>query len=155
MTHNSCAPPTLIERFSLRVSAALMRVFDRAKLEWFNQQYLQKLPIEELLPSVQRELERSGLWRPEWAGDANATGLHALWTCCARARAFCRISPRGRGRSFTDDFEYDVEAREKFWKDERLPDLLGAACRRARRAARVDTRRLRPGAAAALRSKRE
>ncbi len=25
---------------------------------------------------------------------------------------------------FTDDFEYDAAAREKFWKDERLPDLL-------------------------------
>ncbi len=26
---------------------------------------------------------------------------------------------------FTDDFEYDAEAREKFWKDERLPWMLG------------------------------
>jgi glutamyl-tRNA synthetase len=25
---------------------------------------------------------------------------------------------------FTDDFDYDPAAREKFWKDERLPDLL-------------------------------
>jgi glutamyl-tRNA synthetase len=25
---------------------------------------------------------------------------------------------------FTDDFDYDLVAREKFWKDERLPDLL-------------------------------
>ena len=28
-------------------------------------------------------------------------------------------------RIFTDDFDYDLAAREKFWKDERLPDLLG------------------------------
>jgi len=25
---------------------------------------------------------------------------------------------------FTDDFDYDAEAREKFWKDERLPGML-------------------------------
>jgi glutamyl-tRNA synthetase len=25
---------------------------------------------------------------------------------------------------FTDDFDYDPEAREKFWKDEKLPPLL-------------------------------
>jgi len=41
-------------------------VFDRPKLEWFNTQYLQKLPIEELLPEVENELKRSGLWKPEW-----------------------------------------------------------------------------------------
>ena len=26
---------------------------------------------------------------------------------------------------FADDFEYDAAAREKFWKDERLPGMLG------------------------------
>ena len=26
---------------------------------------------------------------------------------------------------FTDDFDYDAEARDKFWKDERLPTMLG------------------------------
>jgi glutamyl-tRNA synthetase len=26
---------------------------------------------------------------------------------------------------FTDDFDYETEAREKFWKDERLPAMLG------------------------------
>ena len=57
-----------------RASAAPMRVFDRAKLEWFNQQYLQKLPIEELVPAVRGELERSGLWRPEWDSDRKAIG---------------------------------------------------------------------------------
>ncbi len=25
---------------------------------------------------------------------------------------------------FTDDFDYETEAREKFWKDERLPGML-------------------------------
>src|SRR5712675_2548117 len=59
----------LVTRFSLAGVSRTNAVFDRAKLEWFNQQYLQQLPINELLPAVQGELERSGLWRTEWAAD--------------------------------------------------------------------------------------
>ena len=45
-------------------------VFDRPKLEWFNQQYLQKLPIEELLPQVAAQLKQDRLWKEEWASGA-------------------------------------------------------------------------------------
>ena len=39
----------LIERFSLSGVSRTNAIFDRAKLEWFNTQYLQKPPVEELL----------------------------------------------------------------------------------------------------------
>ena len=42
----------LVERFSLAGVSRTNAVFDRAKLEWFNQQYLQQLPIDELLPEM-------------------------------------------------------------------------------------------------------
>src|SRR5467141_2943313 len=58
----------LLEKFSLDGVSHTNAVFDRPKLEWFNTQYLQKLPIEALLPEVENELKRSGLWKPEWAG---------------------------------------------------------------------------------------
>src|SRR6202030_2425605 len=38
--------PELVTRFSLAGVSRTNAVFDRAKLEWFNQQYLQKLPVE-------------------------------------------------------------------------------------------------------------
>ena len=57
----------LIGKFSLEGVSRTNAVFDRPKLEWFNTQYLQKLPMEELLPEVEKELKRSGLWKPEWA----------------------------------------------------------------------------------------
>src|ERR1700692_1669714 len=60
----------LIERFSLAGVSRTNGVFDRPKLEWFNTQYLQKLPIEDLLPEVEAELKRSGLWKQEWATGA-------------------------------------------------------------------------------------
>ena len=60
----------LLERFSLAGVSRTNGVFDRAKLEWFNTQYLQKLPIQDLLPEVEGELNRSGLWKEEWAAGA-------------------------------------------------------------------------------------
>ena len=47
----------LLEKFSLEHVSRTNAVFDRPKLEWFNTQYLQKLPIEELLPEVEAQLK--------------------------------------------------------------------------------------------------
>jgi len=113
----------LIERFSLGGVSRTNGVFDRAKLEWFNQQYLQKLPIAELVPQVQRELERSGIWRPEWAGEQSEWFARTVDLLRPRTRLLPDFSTWGRA-FFSDDFSYDPAAREKFWKDERLPDLL-------------------------------
>ena len=49
-----------IQRFDLSGVSRTNAIFDRAKLEWFNTQYLQTLPIEELLPYVEAELKRAG-----------------------------------------------------------------------------------------------
>src|SRR3984957_5800594 len=43
----------LIERFALSGVSRTNAIFDRAKLEWYNTQYLQKPPVEELLPYVE------------------------------------------------------------------------------------------------------
>src|ERR1700723_939856 len=60
--------PELIERFSLSGVSRTNAIFDRAKLEWFNTQYLQKPPVEEILPYVEAELKRAGLWKDAWSG---------------------------------------------------------------------------------------
>jgi glutamyl-tRNA synthetase len=113
----------LIERFSLSGVSRTNAVFDRPKLEWFNQQYLQKLSIDELLPAVQAELEKAGLWQPEWASSQKKWFAHTVDLLRPRTRLLPDFSHWARA-FFTDDFDYDLAAREKFWKDERLPDLL-------------------------------
>jgi glutamyl-tRNA synthetase len=113
----------LIQRFSLSGVSRTNAVFDRAKLEWFNQQYLQKLSLDELLPAIQAELERAGLWRPEWATSQKEWFARAVDLLRPRARLLRDFSHWARA-FFTDDFDYDPAAREKFWKDERLPELL-------------------------------
>jgi len=121
----------LIERFSLEGVSRTNAVFDRPKLEWFNTQYLQRLPIEDLLPEVELELKRSGLWRPEWAAGARpgVDGRDHAWF----SRTVDLLRPRVRllpdfstwSRAFfSDDFTRDSAAKEKFWKDAKVPELL-------------------------------
>jgi glutamyl-tRNA synthetase len=114
----------IIERFSLEGVSRTNAVFDRAKLEFFNTEYLQKLPIEELVPFVQAELERSGLWKPEWAGEKHGWFCKTVDLLRPRTRLLPDFSTWARA-FFSDTFEINQQAREKFWKDERLGAMLG------------------------------
>jgi glutamyl-tRNA synthetase len=113
----------LIERFALSGVSRTNAVFDRAKLEWFNTQYLQKPPVEELLPYVETELKRAGIWRESWAGPDAAWFAQTVDLVRPRTRLLGDFVTWARA-FFTDDFDYNTEARDKFWKDERLPTLL-------------------------------
>ena len=121
----------LLGKFSLEGVSHTNAVFDRPKLEWFNTQYLQKLPIEELLPEVEDELKRSGLWKPEWAAGAapGSDGRNHAWFSKAvdLLRPRIRLLPDFSSWSrafFTDEFTRDAAAKEKFWKDPKVPELL-------------------------------
>src|SRR6202140_1031918 len=107
----------LLERFSLAGVSRTNGVFDRAKLEWFNTQYLQQLPIEGLLPQVEAQLKSSGLWKQERASGAGHEGF-AKTVDLLRPRV--RLLPDFASWSrafFTDDFVRDPAAKEKFWKE--------------------------------------
>ena len=121
----------LIEKFSLEGVSRTNAVFDRPKLEWFNTQYLQRLPIEDLLPAVENALKGSGLWKPEWAAGA-APGPDARdhrWFAGTvdllrpRVRLLPDFSKWARA-FFSDEFMRDPAAKEKFWKDPKVPELL-------------------------------
>lgn len=114
----------LVERFTLTGVSRTNAIFDRAKLEWFNTQYLQKPPVEDLLPYVVAELQRAGLWQEAWATTDRAWFAHAVDLIRPRTRLLRDFSSWARA-FFTDDFDYEAEARAKFWKDERLPTMLG------------------------------
>jgi glutamyl-tRNA synthetase len=116
--------PEIIERFSLEGVSRTNAVFDRPKLEWFNTQYLQRLPIDELLPAVQGELQRSRLWQPEWAAEKREWFSKTVDLLRPRTRLLPDFSTWARA-FFSDTFAYDPQAREKFWKDERLGAMLG------------------------------
>jgi glutamyl-tRNA synthetase len=121
----------LIEKFSLAGVSRTNAVFDRPKLEWFNTQYLQKVPIEELLPEVENELKRSGLWKSEWAAGAAPGPDRRDHTWFAKTvdllRPRIRLLPDFSSWSrafFSDEFTRDPAAIAKFWKDPKIPELL-------------------------------
>ena len=113
----------LVERFSLAGVSRTNAIFDRPKLEWFNTQYLQKPPVEELLPYVEAGLKRAHLWVESRASQDRAWFARAVELIRPRTRLLGDFTTWARA-FFTDDFGYDADAREKFWKDERLPAML-------------------------------
>jgi glutamyl-tRNA synthetase len=114
----------LLEKFSLEGVSRTNGVFDRAKLEWFNTQYLQKLPIEELLPEVREELKRSGLWKEEWASGVGQEWFSKTVDLLRpRIRLLRDFSDWSRA-FFSDEFTMDPAAQAKFWKVEKVPSLL-------------------------------
>jgi glutamyl-tRNA synthetase len=112
-----------IRRFTLEGVSRTNAIFDRAKLEWFNAQYLQKLPLEELLPAVERQFRGAGLWQEVWGGEKRDWFARTVDLVRPRTRLLGDFSTWARA-FFSDDFSYDPAAREKFWKDERLAALL-------------------------------
>jgi glutamyl-tRNA synthetase len=116
--------PDLRGKFSLAGVSRTNAVFDRPKLEWFNQQYLQKLPIAELLPLVEAELRRADIWQEAWAaGEGRDWFARAVDLLRPRTRLLPNFSNWGRA-FFSDTFDYDPAACAKFWKDARIPSLL-------------------------------
>src|ERR1700678_123158 len=116
--------PELVERFSLSGVSRTNAIFDRAKLEWYNTQYLQKPPVEEILPFVEAELKKAGLWQDAWGSSEQAWFARTVDLIRPRTRLLGDFTTWARA-FFTDDFEYEQEAREKFWKDEKVPGMLG------------------------------
>jgi len=116
--------PDLLQKFSLAGVSRTNGVFNRDKLEWFNTQYLQKLPIEEVLPQVQAELQRHNLWKEQWAaGDGLAWFSKTVDLLRSRVRLLPDFAKWSRA-FFSDDFPRDPAAIAKFWKDEKTRPLL-------------------------------
>src|ERR1700730_8587759 len=114
----------LLEKFSLEGVSRTNAVFDRPKLEWFNTQYLQKLPIDDLLPEVEAELKHSALWNEDWASGAGREWFaKTVDLLRPRIRLLPDFSTWSRA-FFTDNFEIDPAAKAKFWKDAKVPELL-------------------------------
>jgi glutamyl-tRNA synthetase len=115
----------LLQKFSLEGVSRTNGVFDRAKLEWFNTQYLQKLPMDDLLPQVEGQLKQDGLWKREWAGgEGHAWFSRTVDLLRPRIRLMPDFSHWSRA-FFSDEFAIDPAAKGKFWKDEKVPTLLG------------------------------
>jgi glutamyl-tRNA synthetase len=127
----------LVREFELEAVSKSNAVFDLEKLAWMNSEYLRRLPVERFLALVEGELKSAGLWREVFANAERPRFEACARLLQTRARGLKDFSQSGRA-FFTDEFDYDAEARKKFWRDASLPELLDALAERLRQAEPFD-----------------
>ena len=108
----------LAELFSLKGVGKADAVFGQEKLDWFNSQYLRNATPETLKDLALKELKTAGI------EDSVSESLDArLELLKARVRKLSDFSTIFKA-FFTDDFEYDQGACNKFLKDPNLKSLI-------------------------------
>lgn len=127
----------MVQAFELEAVSRSNAVFDTEKLAWMNAEYLRQLPAERLLALTEAELKSAGLWRSAFAAEEAERFRQAALLLQSRARSLRDFSQSARA-FFTDKFDYDLEAKKKFWKDSVLPGLLQALGERLSRLERFD-----------------
>jgi glutamyl-tRNA synthetase len=110
----------LIRLFSLDAISRSNAVFDRAKLDWFNSEYIRAYPAEKLLPLIEREWKRAGM-TPERTDRAWL--LSTVDLLKSRARSLKDFATSFRA-FFSDSFQPDPTAVEKFLKDDSVRQML-------------------------------
>ena len=110
----------LIELFSLEGIAHSNAVFDRPKLDWFNTEYIRAYPADKLLPLIEHEWKNAGV-KP-YSVDREHL-LATIELLKPRARNLKDFANSFRA-FFSDQYENDPAALEKFLKDEAVRNML-------------------------------
>jgi glutamyl-tRNA synthetase len=109
----------LIRLFGLEAISRSNAVFDRDKLDWFNTEYIRAYPAEKLMPLIEEEWKRAG-FTPTRDLDGLLATIDLLKP---RARSLKDFAGSFRA-FFTDEFEADPAAVEKFLKDASVRHML-------------------------------
>ncbi len=110
----------LIRLFDLSGISRSNAVFDRAKLDWFNSEYIRAYSAEKLLPLIEEEWQKAGL-KPE--RNDREWMLSTIDLLKPRARSLKDFAVSFRA-FFADAFETDPAAGEKFLKDSSVRQML-------------------------------
>ena len=110
----------LIAAFSLENISHSNAVFDRGKLDWFNTEYIRAYPAEKLLPLVEEEWKAAG-FEPQSKDRQKLLAVIDLLK--PRARSLKDFATVFRGY-FSDQYEIDSAAKEKFLKDDSVRQML-------------------------------
>lgn len=110
----------LIDSFDLSGIQKSNAVFDRAKLDWFNSEYLRATPASLLLPLIEREWKKAGIVPFHICRDGLELTVNLVK---ARARNLNDFATLFRAY-FSDEFATDPAAVEKFLKDDSVRTML-------------------------------
>ncbi len=131
----------LIAQFGLKGISKSNAVFDRAKLDWFNTEYIRAYPAEQLIPLIEEEWRKAGV-----TPVAREAGWLAKTVDLLKPRARNLKDFAGAFRAFfTDAFEADPAAAAKFLGDAAVREMLvelGGRYAAAAEFSEVETERL-------------
>ena len=116
----------LIRRFSLEGINRKSAVFDTAKLEWLNGQYLGAMPAEELEPVVADRVIAHGLATADTLAARRPWFLGLIELLRVRSRTVDELARQARPY-LTDDLVFDEDAVAKHWgkKPDEVAERLG------------------------------
>jgi glutamyl/glutaminyl-tRNA synthetase len=119
----------IAQRFSLEACGSSPSVFDTSKAEWMNHEYMKLLPGEELARRLLPLLQAAGLF--EAAPTAERVAWLAQVADVMKERApFLTTFTTWARYFFTDEYEYDEKAREKWLTKPETPATLHALAER-------------------------
>lgn len=115
------ADQELIGLFSLQGISKSNAVFDRAKLDWFNTEYIRAYPTERLMPLIEEEWRKAAVdARANHPGQPLVSTIELLKPRARKLEDFA-----GSFRAFfSDRFDADPAAVEKFLKDAQVRHWL-------------------------------
>jgi glutamyl/glutaminyl-tRNA synthetase len=121
----------LVSQFTLEGISGGNAVFNPEKLDWFNQQHIMRLPIDELARRVRPLLEAAGLWREAYASTDRAWFERVLELLKPRAKTLAQFVDDGRP-FFDDRVTFDEAAVTKHLGVAGMRAHLGALASRLR-----------------------
>jgi glutamyl-tRNA synthetase len=110
----------LIDLFDLSGIAKSNAVFDRGKLDWFNSEYMRACPAVQLLPLIEEEWKKVDIIPFQTSRGAMAATVDLVKP---RARILKDFATLFRAY-FSDSFEMDPAAVQKFLKDDTVRQML-------------------------------
>jgi glutamyl-tRNA synthetase len=115
----------LVAAFSLEGISGGNAVFNAEKLDWFNQQYIVRLPAADLTRRLEPLLAAAGLWREEYAAARREWFAAVLDLFRPRAKRLDDFVTQGRF-FLTDEVELDPAAADKHLRVAGMADHLAA-----------------------------
>jgi glutamyl-tRNA synthetase len=119
----------IIERFSLEACSKSPAVFDIEKAEWMNGEYIKAMTGEELAHRVLPLLVAEGLFELDPAADRWAWLVQVVDLMKERARVLTTFTTWAR-YFFSDEYEYEDRAKEKWLGHEDTPAKLDVLAER-------------------------
>jgi len=121
----------LIDLFDLSGIQKSNAVFDRSRLDWFNTEYIRATSAPELLPLIEEEWKKASLIPFQSSREAMEATVDLVKPRARNLRDFAILFRA----YFSDSFELDPAAVQKFLKDEAVREMLVELARRYEQAA--------------------